>query len=510
MNTKSVFISSTFVDLKKYRTAVRAVIRRLELMDIAMEHFGSRDERPVKECRRLIREESDVFVGIYARRYGFAPPQKKKSITAMEYDEAVRNDVPVLIYLLDDNAHWPKDKVETGERAKLLNRFKKQVMQRHIVSFFDKKDQLAAMIAADLGRQFRYQKLRITTLRRLSDKSLEREQRLLQQLREGPVEERARLVSALSSLGSAAVVPALIQLMLGDDPGLADHAAKALEWGDAIKHGTMSPHPEVRFWSIFRIGENALRDHSWGVKNVDTLIKLLQTKCVNIRSLKEITHSLSKIGGRRAMGELLKLLGNPGMPPYVAVTALHGPFRFWKDSMFDSVASRDLLPEFRAKAKKCVAKWPRSYCTEARKDEMFAYLTEDFQEQILDKSSPKRRKTTSNRQPRRRSESVKIMKNVITPRLVAMAKNGFEIVAAIKIKYGEDKEDEWQVELKKGGAQILKYRYKVNIIVRATVDEWPSLVKKGFKGLRSEKIGLSGDMKNIGDFVEAWNRTVKR
>lgn len=70
---KRVFISSTFIDLKDYRQSVLKVIRQLGAIDTAMEHLGARDERPKDECLRLIAEESDIFVGIYAHRYGFIP-----------------------------------------------------------------------------------------------------------------------------------------------------------------------------------------------------------------------------------------------------------------------------------------------------------------------------------------------------------------------------------------------------------------------------------------------------
>ena len=46
-----------------FRAGVSAVIRRLGAVDVAMEHFGSRDERPLHECQRVINEECDIFVG---------------------------------------------------------------------------------------------------------------------------------------------------------------------------------------------------------------------------------------------------------------------------------------------------------------------------------------------------------------------------------------------------------------------------------------------------------------
>ena len=66
-----VFLSSTFTDLAEYRKTVQGAIRQLGAVDVSMEHFGARDERPVDECIRLVRQESDLFVGIYAHKYGY-------------------------------------------------------------------------------------------------------------------------------------------------------------------------------------------------------------------------------------------------------------------------------------------------------------------------------------------------------------------------------------------------------------------------------------------------------
>lgn len=64
----SVFVSSAYVDLKEYRTKVRDVIRKLDAIDIAMAKLGAIDERSVDECLRLVKTESDLFVGICAHR----------------------------------------------------------------------------------------------------------------------------------------------------------------------------------------------------------------------------------------------------------------------------------------------------------------------------------------------------------------------------------------------------------------------------------------------------------
>ena len=123
----NMFVSSTFQDLKAYRQAVRATVRRLGAMDVAMENMGSTEERPKDECERLIREEASSFVGIYALRWGYTPPADAASITAYEYEVAGEVGLNRFIYLLDSNAKWPAAKCDHGEAQTRLERFKVQL-----------------------------------------------------------------------------------------------------------------------------------------------------------------------------------------------------------------------------------------------------------------------------------------------------------------------------------------------------------------------------------------------
>lgn len=66
----SVSVSSTFVDLSQHRTTVQSAIRRLGAIDISIENFGARDERPKDACLRIVADEVDRLVGISAIAMG--------------------------------------------------------------------------------------------------------------------------------------------------------------------------------------------------------------------------------------------------------------------------------------------------------------------------------------------------------------------------------------------------------------------------------------------------------
>jgi hypothetical protein len=147
----TVFVSSTFTDLKDYRDAVRDGIRQLGATDVSMENFGSRDERPKDECLRLV-GESDAFVGIYAHRYGFIPDGESVSLTEAEYNAATIANVPRFIYLVEERRPWLPDQIDGGKNKTKLNRFKESLLKRHMCQHFFGEDNLTAKVVADLGR----------------------------------------------------------------------------------------------------------------------------------------------------------------------------------------------------------------------------------------------------------------------------------------------------------------------------------------------------------------------
>lgn len=151
--SKNVFISSTFKDLEAFRKTVIEAVRQLGAVDVSMEHFGARDDRPKDECLKLI-GESDVFVGIYAYRYGYTPEGDLISILEAEYEAATSAGKPRLIYIIKEGVPWPPDLIDTGPAAEKLLVFKKRLLARHIVKMYTQKDDLATFVAADLGRYF--------------------------------------------------------------------------------------------------------------------------------------------------------------------------------------------------------------------------------------------------------------------------------------------------------------------------------------------------------------------
>ena len=145
------FISSTYVDLVEHRKATAEALDRLDQQVGRMEIFGARPEEPSKACFAEI-DDCDLFVGIYAYRYGFVPKGSDISITEEEYDYAKRHNKAVFCFQIDEDHPWPPKMIEDGLGKSKLVRFKAKLGAGLVRDTFRTPEDLAYKVAAALGR----------------------------------------------------------------------------------------------------------------------------------------------------------------------------------------------------------------------------------------------------------------------------------------------------------------------------------------------------------------------
>ncbi|MCB0123789.1 MAG: DUF4062 domain-containing protein, partial [Caldilineaceae bacterium] len=138
-----IYVSSTFSDLVDFREQVRTALRSMGHEDIAMEYYGAAEERPLDKCLNDV-ASCDLYVGIFALRYGYIPQGHNRSITEQEYRKAQEKKIPCLIFLADES-DWPYGKVEATALNK-INLLRKQLQTAHVVAFFKSPDELKAHI----------------------------------------------------------------------------------------------------------------------------------------------------------------------------------------------------------------------------------------------------------------------------------------------------------------------------------------------------------------------------
>ena len=122
----SIFISSTFDDLREERQAVQDAVLSAGDFPVQMESFPAADEDQFDFIKTLI-DKCDYYVLIVAGRYG-TPTADGVSYTEKEYHYARSQNIPVLVMLHGDPGSIPAAKTEsTDDGKKLLAKFVKEV-----------------------------------------------------------------------------------------------------------------------------------------------------------------------------------------------------------------------------------------------------------------------------------------------------------------------------------------------------------------------------------------------
>ena len=143
-----IFVSSTYEDLKEEREQAIKAVLEMGHIPVGMEMFSAADEEQWKLIARQI-EATDYYLIIVGHRYG-SETEEGISYTEKEYDYAISCGVPTLGFVIDDEAPWPKTKIDSAARKrKKLESFKGKVKSK-LVHFWTNKDDLHGKISISL------------------------------------------------------------------------------------------------------------------------------------------------------------------------------------------------------------------------------------------------------------------------------------------------------------------------------------------------------------------------
>ena len=145
-----IYISSTYEDLKDYRESVYKTLRQMKHDVVAMEDYLASDERPLDKCLNDV-SGCEIYIGIFALRYGYIPPDESMSITELEYRKAKQDKKKIFIFILDKEADWPQKffEFDPDKMLKLLN-LKKELKENHTCKFFTSPDNLSKFVSLSL------------------------------------------------------------------------------------------------------------------------------------------------------------------------------------------------------------------------------------------------------------------------------------------------------------------------------------------------------------------------
>ena len=156
-----IYISSTYEDLKEYRKTVYEELRKMRQDVISMEDYVAQYQRPLQACLEDV-AYCDIYIGIFAWRYGFIPEDKKDnptslSITELEYRKAKEIGIPCLLFLLDEDTQWSPRFIDGTAKSGIksadnINRFRSDLKNDQITSFFKNPDQLSGRVVSAVNK----------------------------------------------------------------------------------------------------------------------------------------------------------------------------------------------------------------------------------------------------------------------------------------------------------------------------------------------------------------------
>jgi tetratricopeptide (TPR) repeat protein len=150
MDRKVVMISSTARDLPEHREQVRLACERagFEPREM-MEHLTALDTDAVDISLRMV-DQADVYIGIFAYRYGYVPDGHNLSITEMEYNRAVDKDKARLIFFIHEDHPVTGRDVETGAGAAKLEALKTRIGKQRVAAYFTSPQDLRGHVVEAL------------------------------------------------------------------------------------------------------------------------------------------------------------------------------------------------------------------------------------------------------------------------------------------------------------------------------------------------------------------------
>ena len=128
--------------MPEHREQVRLACQRAGFSsDQMMENLTALDADAVDVSLAMV-EDADIYLGIFAYRYGYVPDDADISITEMEYDRAVELTKPRLIFFIHEDHPVTGKDIETGDGAAKLKALKDRIGNERVAAFFKSPEDL--------------------------------------------------------------------------------------------------------------------------------------------------------------------------------------------------------------------------------------------------------------------------------------------------------------------------------------------------------------------------------
>ena len=155
----TIYLSSTYEDLKDYRKAVTDTLRQAGHQVTGMEDYAAAPHRPVEICLKDV-EAADLYVGLFAFRYGYVPPAEhgnpgNLSITELEFRHAESQNRPCLIFVVEEHASWPRfydDACMAEDKGARIRALRQRLLTEKLAKLFSQPHELSAHVLAAVSK----------------------------------------------------------------------------------------------------------------------------------------------------------------------------------------------------------------------------------------------------------------------------------------------------------------------------------------------------------------------
>ena len=150
-----VFISSTYEDMKEYRSAAAEALINIQAIPMGMERFTAASQPPIDRCYEEIRQ-CQFCVSILGFRYGSLCKDTSLSYSELEFNEAERLGIPILVFIREGNLDANRINLDDfSKRERFRNRLQNSASNRLTVTFSspeDLKDKLTRALQEEIKR----------------------------------------------------------------------------------------------------------------------------------------------------------------------------------------------------------------------------------------------------------------------------------------------------------------------------------------------------------------------
>jgi hypothetical protein len=152
MAGERIFLSSTFADLKAYRSQLYEALVAGGYVVERMESFGSSGATPIQTCRIAV-ERSVAMITLVGYRYGSYAPGLGESYTEAEYEHAQALGLPIFAYSRQGLASGVARSTESAEKKAHVLEFRNTLRSELVMEpkSFRTRAQLVEHVLIDLS-----------------------------------------------------------------------------------------------------------------------------------------------------------------------------------------------------------------------------------------------------------------------------------------------------------------------------------------------------------------------